>query len=93
MQEILKDKAIRSEIAKQEQALIDYFGKLRELPRAVQILRASVRPVVTYIFTIAILVLVIKGKIEWSYVVAIYGPIVGFWFGERAMLKSQGNKK
>ena len=92
--DVLKnDASIRADAEKEAQAFVDYFGKLSELPASVQILRASVRPVTTYLFSIAIFYLAIIGKLDWTYLVSLYGPIVGFWFGERNASKLLNFKK
>ena len=55
----------------------------------IQAARDLVRPTVTYLFTIAILYGAVIGQIEWRDLLIIYGPIIGFWFGER---KANNNK-
>ena len=92
--DVLKnDASIRADAEKEAQAFVDYFGKLSDVPKSIQVLRASVRPVTTYLFSIAIFYLVISGRLDWTYLVSLYGPIIGFWFGERNANKLLNFKK
>jgi hypothetical protein len=45
--------------------------------------RGLVRPFVTCGLTLLVAYLAITEKIEASEVIALYGPILGFWFGAR----------
>ena len=49
-----------------------------------------VRPFIGYVFTLTIAYLGITGKIKPIEMIALYGPVVGFYFGERAALKKPG---
>lgn len=76
------------------QFMLDYEGKASELPRSIQILRSSVRPVITYWSLVLITVLIFSTgagenirenlsqapeQLWW-----IFLAIFGFWFGGRA---------
>jgi hypothetical protein len=54
----------------------------------IQAARDLVRPVVTYSFTVAVIYGAVIGQIEWKDLMMVYGPIIGFWFGERKAKKS-----
>lgn len=47
------------------------------------IIRGMVRPYVTFSLTCLIIYLAFIGHIDTSEIVALYGPILGFWFGQR----------
>ena len=53
-----------------------------------QLLRAGVRPVVTYAFCGALIFGFAVNKISGAEFIAIAGPIVGFFFRERDVAKS-----
>ena len=46
-------------------------------------IRGLVRPSITLGLTLLIAYLAIIGKIEAKEIVALYGPVLGFWFGQR----------
>jgi len=71
---------------------LEYEGKLADIPRPIQYLRASVRPVLTYI---------ICGAYVWGFVhptiwkpaeMAVLNPavliVLAFWFGEKILTRT-----
>ncbi len=70
-----------------------------EEPRLITGFRNVVRPVITIILTLGFVGLIGWGVVgandlnQWSTVLAvflaIYGPIIGFWFGEHTALKGR----
>lgn len=75
--------------------MLDYEGKAEDMPRFIQILRSSVRPVVTYWSLILITWLMFSGSLgeEFQNNMAaipdqlwyIFLAVFGFWFGGRAL--------
>ncbi len=59
------------------------------MDRLIEVARALVRPVIAYLFTFAVVYGLVSGKIAWTEFLMIYGPIVGFYFGEKSALKKQ----
>lgn len=59
------------------------------MDRFIDTARALVRPAITYLFSFAVVYGLVTGRIAWSEFLMIYGPIVGFWFGEKSALKRQ----
>ncbi len=53
----------------------------------VEIIRGLVRPFVTALFTVAVCYGFTQGKIDLTHMLALYGPILGFWFGDRSASK------
>lgn len=51
------------------------------------IARAIVRPFVTLVGWAALTYLVVTQKITAGEYLALYGPILGFWFGTRGSIK------
>lgn len=78
---------ISAELDAQREFFLKYFGALGELHPIAQVLRASVRPVITFAFTAALFVGLAKGVVPWEMVAGIFASIIGFWFGERSALK------
>jgi uncharacterized membrane protein YfcA len=54
-------------------------------------LSSSVRPVVTILFTVGVWVGFFLEKVDGNMLLAVYGSILGFWFGERGALKIPGD--
>ena len=73
------------ELAKEElRAWRSAFGALPPSAHPVaQIIRASVRPLLTLVVTAVVCVLVIKGQVDPVMFVKAWMIIVGAWFGER----------
>lgn len=75
--------------------VLDYEGKASEMPRFIQVLRGSVRPVVTYWSLILISAIMFSGTLGStigenlksipSELWYIFLAIFGFWFGGRAL--------
>ncbi len=92
--ELLQEKLQKDpSLVRDLEAMVKYSGEFSELPRGIQVLRACVRPLITLGFSAAIFIGVALGTIDWSYLVALYGPILGFWFGERNISKVLENGK
>lgn len=51
-------------------------------------IRAMVRPVISLIFTVAVVAGFFRRQISGDVIVGILGPIIGFWFGEKSALKN-----
>ena len=68
-----------------------------QIPGLVVILRAAIRPLVTLALTGTFIFMLLKGvssntescKDMLTVLLAVYGPIVGFWFGQQAALKQK----
>lgn len=100
---ILHDDDINRRINK---LAIDLKSPLPE-PELARMLGALIRPAITLILTISFIALVL-GRVGFlgpdianasemdkmfDIFLAIYGPIIGFWFGERSALKMPGIEK
>ncbi len=59
------------------------------MDKFIEVARALVRPLITYLFSFAVVYGLVSGRIAWGEFLMIYGPIVGFWFGEKSALKKQ----
>ena len=53
-------------------------------------IRSLVRPAITIIFTVGLWAAFLLSKIQGDVLVGMYGPIIGFWFGERSAKKGGG---
>lgn len=63
----------------------DFFGKLNELPKPMQYLRSSVRPLLTYLLIATTAWLVWNGQEIPTELHQLDLLCLGFWFGERAV--------
>jgi hypothetical protein len=83
--------------------MMDYEGKATEMPRAVQIMRGSVRPLVTY-WSLGLITWIIMSAGAGSAIGEnmagmpdqlwwIFLAVFGFWFGGRAMENVQAVKQ
>ncbi len=75
--------------------------RIRVTPRSIDYMRASIRPVVTVLLTLAFMAMLYKGitvkevtefdalKDILAIFLGIYGSIIGFWFGEHTATKNQ----
>jgi hypothetical protein len=59
------------------------------MDKFIEVVRALVRPAITIAFTAAVVFGLVMGRIAWGEFLMIYGPIIGFWFGEKSALKRQ----
>ena len=59
------------------------------MDKFIDLIRALVRPSITYAFSAAVIYGLVIGQIAWSEFLMIFGPILGFWFGEKSALKKQ----
>ena len=48
---------------------------------------ALVRPTISLSLTACLIVLALKGTVPWEAILGLLGPIIGFYFGEKAALK------
>lgn len=95
-----KDPEIQKQMTEFSTAWMDYFGKMSDLPRPAQILRAMVRPITSMMWMVGYYVILLygfaKGMIAFQDLLvaaaSFTGPIVGFHFGERSALKIPGTK-
>ena len=69
------------------QFVLEYEGRARDLPRMIQVLRASVRPVLTYLLAGTTVWLVWQGKEIPQMLFQLNLISLGFWYGERAARK------
>ena len=68
-----------------------------QIPGLVVILRAAIRPLVTLALTGTFIFMLLTGvssnsescKDMLTVLLAVYGPIVGFWFGQQAAQKQK----
>jgi len=65
--------------------MLDYEGKAKDLPVVIQILRASVRPLLTYLIIGTIAWLTWNGRPIPTQLHQLGLLCAGFWFGERAV--------
>jgi hypothetical protein len=65
--------------------VLEYEGRAADMPKFIQILRASVRPVLTYFFAVTTLWLVWKSSEIPTMLYQMDLVMLGFWFGERAI--------
>jgi len=87
--EIAKDlpEAIELELKENEdfrRFVLAYEGTFSELPRSIGIIRALVRPTVTWAFVVAIIYGTIVGQLPWEFIGGIGSTIFAFWFKERS---------
>ena len=76
--------------------MLDYEGAAKDLPKAIQVLRASVRPLLTYLLIGTTVWLVWGGKEIPTMLYQLDMLCCIFWFGERAVknvLKAKQGKK
>ncbi len=77
--------------------VLEYEGRARDMPRLIQILRASVRPVLTYLLAGTTVWLVWQGKEIPQMLFQLNLISLGFWYGERAarnfIRTKQGNER
>ncbi|MEJ2659034.1 MAG: hypothetical protein P8012_17900 [Desulfobacterales bacterium] len=75
--------------------VLDYEGRAKDMPKFIQILRGSVRPVLTYFFGAVSLFIFMKSTAFPDQLFKLDLIVLGFWFGERATRKiintQQGN--
>ena len=67
--------------------VLEYEGRARDMPRLIQVLRASVRPVLTYLLAGTTVWLVWQGKEIPQMLFQLNLISLGFWYGERAARK------
>ncbi|KYC47874.1 MAG: hypothetical protein AMQ22_00192 [Candidatus Methanofastidiosum methylothiophilum] len=73
-----EDNALRS-------FFLEYEGRAADMPKSIQILRASVRPILTYVFGATTIYLFWKGVEVPTSLYQMDLIIMVFWFGERAV--------
>ena len=80
MQEaIMEDKALFQKF------VIDYEGAAKDMPKSIQVLRGSVRPILTYLLILSTLYIVWQGAEIPAKLHQLDLLAAGFWFGERAV--------
>ena len=93
---IKNDDEIRKAILDAEkdyrQYVLEYEGRFSEIPRPVQYLRTSIRPIFTALFLLLTFFLVIFGKAIPEKVWILDMMMAGFWFGERSVLRISQKK-
>ena len=57
---------------------------MQNLPIVAEFIRSLVRPTVTWGLTGVVAYLAITGDLDIKTLIALYGPIVGFWFAQRS---------
>ncbi len=65
--------------------VLDYEGRGADITPGLQLLRGSVRPVITYAVVAADLLLVLRGQTIPNTLHVLTVMVAGFWFGERAL--------
>ncbi len=72
--------------------MLEYEGKLIDIPKPIQYLRSSVRPVITYITTGAYIYAFLHPESfttqQLSMLHGILLLVLGFWFGERLLSRT-----
>lgn len=94
-QALEQDPELQQQVGLAAEELLRYSGEFVQLPKAVQILRASVRPVITYLFVVAYVAMALAGMLEklldFKEVFTLFGSnlglLLGWWFAERSFLK------
>jgi hypothetical protein len=86
----LRAEQVAQELALEEEKLfrgfvVDYEGRAADLPEAVQVLRASVRPLLSYLLVITTAWLVWNGRPIPTELHQLDLLCLAFWFGERAV--------
>lgn len=67
-----------------KQFMLGYEGNYKELPQIMKMLRASVRPVLTYAVLSVELYLAVMGKVIPPFIGSAGVICLGFWFGPKA---------
>lgn len=75
------------------QFVLEYEGRAKDVPPVIQVLRASVRPVLTYIFALTTIWLVWRGQEIPTMLYQMDLIMIAFWFGERAVRNYVKTKK
>ena len=89
--EAAEDPEVREEFdAEWAKFQTEFYGKMSELPRPVQILRACVRPVVSLALVGSIIYAAVTGSLAWETPATMAIAVISFLFGERAGLKTPG---
>ena len=81
------DSEIQADVAEWFNFNLEYFGKMENLPRAVQVVRACVRPTIGVSFTAMVGWGFFTGKIDGAQILQLTTAVVAFYFCERALLK------
>jgi hypothetical protein len=86
----IRAEQVAQELALEEEKLfrgfvVDYEGRAADLPEAVQVLRASVRPLLSYLLVITTAWLVWNGRPIPVELHQLDLLCLAFWFGERAV--------
>jgi hypothetical protein len=84
---------IMNEDSELRQFFLEYEGRAKDMPKSIQILRASVRPILTYVFGITTIYLFWSGAEVPTYLYQMDLIILVFWFGERAVRNYIKTKK
>jgi hypothetical protein len=65
--------------------VLDYEGRAKDMPPSIQVLRASVRPLITYLITGTIAWLVWNGKVIPTELHQLALVCLTFWFGDKTV--------
>ena len=74
------------------QFMLDYEGKLSDIPKLIQYIRSSVRPVLTYVISGAYIYGWLHPEIFTEEQMLVLKPailmVLGFWFGEKLITRT-----
>ena len=91
MQQFLITKAIESD-SNFRRFLLEYEGRAKDMPLLIQIVRALVRPVITFVITGAYTYGWLNPEVFTPSQMSVLKPalliVLIFWFGEKALAKS-----
>lgn len=83
--QVMVQQLAMAEDSQLRQFMLEYEGRAKDLPRSMQILRASVRPLLTYLLIGTTAWLVWNGQEIPTMLFQLDMLCAGFWFGERAV--------
>jgi len=83
--EVLAKQLVLDEQSGFRQFVLEYEGRAKDMPRFIQVLRGSVRPVLTYLFGLTTLWLYWRGQPIPQELFQLDLVMFAFWFGERAV--------
>ncbi len=73
--------------------VLDYEGRAKDMPKSIQILRASVRPLITYLITGTIAWQVWQGQAIPTELHQLALLCLAFWFGDKTVRNYLGAKQ
>ena len=73
--------------------VLDYEGRAKDMPKSIQILRASVRPLITYLITGTVAWQVWQGQTIPTELHQLALLCLAFWFGDKTVRNYMGAKQ